>query len=703
MERERQLVLVVEDQKVNREILRHILQPEYDVIEAENGEKALSLLKQTSGISAVLLDIVMPVMDGYAFLRAMNGPQLLSLPVIAVTATKDAAAEQKALDLGAWDFISKPYEPKVLMTRLKNVIIRSQFYLMNKMKHVYEHDPLTDLYERSHFFTQTRKLLDKYPDQKFSLLRFDIDNFHLLNSFWGEEEGNRFLRFIADGIRRVAQLTSPSVYGRISADTFCMCIPYDFEFIRKYAELVRGELAGYNRNYLIKPSIGIYIIDDPSQKIEIMYEWATLAALECKNKYETCISFYKPELSWNVVQEQSIVHEMQEALDTEQFLVYFQPKYNLETEQPYGAEALIRWRHPEKGLISPGVFIPVFERNGFIGKIDRYMWEKVCQLLRKWSDEGKNPAPISVNVSRVNMYNPNLVGVLTKLVQKYGIDPRLLSLELTESAYMDDPELMKKTVISLQNAGFTVMMDDFGSGYSSLNTLKNIPFNMLKIDMNFLSAEPSEGRDECILASVIRMAGWLGLPVIMEGVETPEQVSFLKSIGCGYVQGYYFAKPMPVSDYEALLASTMQHSVKSKSENHDILFQALWTNSAQMDLFFRNLKRPAAAYEFEGGSFHALRVNTEFSKIFGYGTISADNTEKMRELLLKEDFEQVSAAFQGAAETGEESDCSFSVPSLNNGRKIQMKLQYWGKNEKSAILFALFSVPSEQLPRGNLS
>jgi predicted signal transduction protein with EAL and GGDEF domain len=241
-------------------------------------------------------------------------------------------------------------------------------------------------------------------------VRFDVDNFHLINSFWGEEEGNRFLQFIADEMRRMAKLTSPATYGRISADTFCMCIPFDPDFIDRCLEAAKKDLSDYNPNYLIKSSTGIYVIEDPSESVERMYEWSTLAARECKGKYKTFVSYYKPEMSQKAMLEQTIVHEMQHALDNEQFEVFLQPKYNLETSQPYGAEALIRWRHPEKGLISPGVFIPVFERNGFIDKIDQYMWEKTCQLLRKWIDEGKKPAPISVNVSRVNIYNPNLVG-----------------------------------------------------------------------------------------------------------------------------------------------------------------------------------------------------------------------------------------------------------------------------------------------------
>ena len=696
MNKEKQTVLVVDDQAVNRQILRHMLETDYDILEAPNGADALAVLEQNQSISAVILDIVMPVMDGYAFLERLRGTDAASVPVIAVTATKDEAAEQKALDLGAWDFISKPYHITVLQARLKNVIVRSQFYLVNEMKYVYEHDALTGLYNRTGFFTEARRLLDRNPDGQFAMLRFDIDNFHLLNSFWGEEAGNAFLRFIADGLRRLARTVQPCVYARINADTFGICLLYDLPLLEKLLAQARTELAAYNTNYPIKPTLGIYVIGDRTEKIEAMYERATLAARECKGKYERVLCVYEDAISRKMEQEQRIVAEMQHALDSEQFEVFLQPKYNLETEKPYGAEALVRWRHPEKGLLSPGVFIPVFERNGFIGKVDRYMWEHVCRLLRRWIDAGQEPAPISVNVSRVNLYNPNLARQMKELVDSYGLPPRLLNLELTESAYMDDPALMSRTVRQLQDAGFTIMMDDFGSGYSSLNTLKDLPVNILKIDMKFLSAEAesSDGRNECILASVIRMAGWLEIPVIMEGVETEQQVNFLKSIGCGYVQGFYFAKPMPVDAYEKLVDGVTQRPALSHSENHAAVFHTVWTPGRAMDLLFNSIGRPAAIYEFSGGSFRALRVNALFNACFGYGRTADDNLIMSYQGVSAGQMERVLHAFEAAVQRKGSAECDYSL-AAPAGRRVHLTLRYWGANERSAVLFATFSVQDE--------
>jgi len=691
MESERQTVLIVEDQPFNRAILRNILGGEYEVDEASNGVEAFDVLARDGKVAAILLDIVMPIMDGYTFLQKLKDSPYASLPVIAVTGEKDEESEQKALNLGAWDFVSKPYQTNVLLLRLKNVIIRSQFYLLTEMQRAYEFDSLTGLYNRTKFFAETQRLLRAHTEVRFCMVHFDIDHFHLLNTFWGEEEGNRFLRFIADEIRAIGDASEPCSYARINADTFCICLPYDAAAIKKHVETVVAHLTDYNRNYLIEPSFGVYIITDPAERIEAMFEHATLAAKECKGKYMTFMCYYKPEMDEKLAQEQVIINQMQQALDQEQFVVYLQPKFNLRTEKPYGAEALIRWQHPTKGLLSPGMFIPIFERNGFIGQIDYYMWEKTCQLLRRWIDQGRQPAPISVNVSRVNMYNPNLISMLVGLVKKYDIDPALLNLELTESAYMDNPEIMGKTVTALHEAGFIVMMDDFGSGYSSLNTLKDIPINVLKIDMKFLSGQTDEARKECIMAAVVHMAGWLDIPVIMEGVETAQQVAFLRSIGCGYVQGYYYARPMPVDDYERLVDGLRQLPAESRSDNHQALVQTIWAGDPQVELLFNSILQPAAIIGFENDSYQTIRVNARYNELFGYGEVVSDVTAQLDRHIAAEDVQQLKTTFRDAAARHGMGHCQYHLVD-EDGRHstIDMRLRYWGANETTKVFFALF-------------
>ena len=236
----------------------------------------------------------------------------------------------------------------------------------------------------------------------------------------------------------------------------------------------------------------------------------------------------------------------------QQFIVYFQPKYQLKKMAPYGAEALVRWKKPSGEIVLPNEFIPIFERNGFITKLDYYVWEKVCQFIDSELSQGRNPAPISVNVSRVNLYNPDFMDSLIDLIHRYHIPPHYLNLELTESVFSEDAELIQRAVNYLHDAGFTILMDDFGSGYSSLNILKDVDLDVLKIDMKFFSKGNTAEKGAKIIDAVIRMAESLDMMVIAEGVEEKHQVDFLNDLGCDYIQGYYFGRPMSQDQYEKL-------------------------------------------------------------------------------------------------------------------------------------------------------
>ena len=266
--------------------------------------------------------------------------------------------------------------------------------------------------------------------------------------------------------------------------------------------------------------------------------------------FASCLGVYDKGEYGREIEASEIMHDMRQALEQEQFIIYFQPKFDLATDTDYGAEALVRWNHPKAGLIPPGTFIPLFEKSGFIVRLDYYMAEHVCRIIGKWCSDGIKLNPITINLSRITLLDPKLVDILLKVTKKYRVPVSLLNLEITESAYASDSDQIMAAIRMLRRAGFVTMMDDFGSGFSSLNMLKDIDVDVLKVDMNFLSGDILAGKGEIILTSVIRMAGNLGIPVIVEGVETQEQRDFLAAIGCDYVQGYYYAKPMPLEEYE---------------------------------------------------------------------------------------------------------------------------------------------------------
>ncbi|MDD6769594.1 putative bifunctional diguanylate cyclase/phosphodiesterase, partial [Inconstantimicrobium porci] len=430
------------------------------------------------------------------------------------------------------------------------LMTRTDIALYEKLRYASEHDSLTGLFNREKVFSNTRKMIDEHLEIQFAFVQLDIERFKLYNSDFGEKEGNNLLKYVAKIIKEVVSDYPICTYGRVNADKFCFCIPYDEHKFYKKLENANERLNKYRQDYLLHFKMGVCIITDSSKSMEDINVKAALAAEKCRYNIKHFYEVYDDEEEKIQRREMEIIHDMHTAIDKKQFTVFLQPKVNLYNEKVCGAEALVRWIHPKKGMIPPNIFIPVFEKNGFIADLDYYMWEQVCILLRKWIDEGKKINPVSVNVSRISLYNPNLVHKLLKLINKYGIAPQYLHLEITESAYMTNPSMMLMIIEDLHKAGFTILMDDFGSGYSSLNALKDFPIDMLKIDMNFLPRGSMAERSRIIISSVIHMAKRLGIKVIMEGVETQEQRDFLRDLQCDYIQGYFYSKPIPVTEYE---------------------------------------------------------------------------------------------------------------------------------------------------------
>lgn len=554
MKEEKTAVLMVASGSAGRPDPAEILSPEYDVWKAEGCDAARALLAGRAAPAAVLLDLTPPAGDGEAFLRWLKRSEYACLPVLVLTAPGDTAGEARALDGGAWDFVSKPYRPDVLFSRLRGAVAGSRIYLLEQLKHRADYDESTGLYARSRFFAETRRMLDRNPDKTFVFVCLTINHFRLLRSFGDAAATQRLLQCLADALRKTAGRARPCAYGRMGEETFCLCLPYDKAELPRQLDAVRRQLDRYGGTLLPEPSFGYFVAEDLGLPAETMFGRAAMAAGECRRREAGCVARYDRAMEERMDWEKWALEEMQGALDGRQFAVYVQPRFDLRINRPRGGEALARWEHPLRGLIPPGRFIPTFEKNGLIGKLDAYMWDAVCRLLRNWRDGGLRPEPVSVNISRADLYDPRLPERLTELVTRHKIPPALLNLELTESAFMDDPAAMIRTVGKLRDAGFLVMMDDFGSGYSSLNLLKDIPVDLLKIDMKFLSDEGDRsGRSRRILSAVIRMARGLRLPVTVEGVETREQAEFLRNAGCRYAQGYYFARPMPAAGYEALL------------------------------------------------------------------------------------------------------------------------------------------------------
>lgn len=545
-------ILVVEDNEINRAALCAILSSQYKVLEAENGEQALSLLKKyREGISLILLDIVMPVMDGYTFLKYLKADHRLnSIPVIVTTSSSSEADEVSALSHGAIDFISKPYRAQIILHRSASIIrLRETSALIHQI----QYDRLTGVYSKEYFYQQVRDILFRNPDVKYDILCSDIENFKLINDAFGMAAGDRLLRQVAKLCTQ--RLGDHGICGRLSADQFACLLEHREDYANEMFTQSDSRINDDFDDQNVIMKYGIYTVEDREVSVEQMCDRALLAAHSIKGQYGKHFTLYDDKLRGTLLRRQAITDGMETALATGQFEVYLQPKYQIRDGQLAGAEALVRWNHPEWGLQPPGEFIPIFERNGFITKLDQYVWERACALLQEWDQKGYPRINISVNVSRMDIYNVNLADVLTGLVQKHGLSPSRLHLEITESAYTDTSRQLIDTLGSLRKLGFIIEMDDFGSGYSSLNMLTEMPVDVLKLDMKFIQTEITRPAGQGILRFIVDLARWMKLSVVAEGVETREQLERLQNDGCDYAQGYYFAKPMPVKNFISILTA----------------------------------------------------------------------------------------------------------------------------------------------------
>lgn len=412
-----------------------------------------------------------------------------------------------------------------------------------------ERDILTGVYNRQMFYTRAQEILDENQDTNYQFIYLNVENFKLINDLFGTEEGDRLLIQIANWTRDYARQNN-GIAGRLDSDHFILCVPSLAEQGELVVYLLQKELKKDPIDMDVTINCGVYEAAERGKKIQLMCDRAHLASNDSKGNVLKPVTYYSDAHRDRLMQVQSILNEMRTALDKKQFHIYLQPQISLGSGRLIGAEALVRWMHPERGLIVPSQFIPIFEHNGFIAKLDIYMFEEVCRLQKRWREDAREQIPVSVNLSRVNFYSRNLREQLLRILDQYGVDPGLVELELTESAYaVDDHEIFNR-LQQLQSDGFRILMDDFGSGYSALNMLKDAPVDILKLDLRFLYKSDPYHRSWQILKSIISMAEDLDIPVIAEGVETLEQVEVLSRTGCYAAQGYYYSRPIAVDQFE---------------------------------------------------------------------------------------------------------------------------------------------------------
>ena len=547
----RRLVLIVDDEHVNRRLLGKMIEKEYDVIYAEDGKEALDLVrKRESTLSVILLDLIMPNMDGFELLTILHGdPKLSRIPVIVLTSER--TAEVKSLQLGAADFITKPYDmPEVILARVRRSIELAE---NNSIISATETDTLSGLYTRNFFFQHARRFDHYYPDKAMDAAVINVNRFHLINALHGRLFGDTVISTIGKQITKILE-GGTWLGARCDADTFYIYIPHRDDhgaFLGSIAEAV-CESVGSQK---ISLRMGVYQNTDKASDIEIRFDKALYACNSLRSSYTTSFTMYDDVMHQRELYSEKLIGDMDTGVEERQFKVYYQPKYNIRGAEPVltSAEALIRWEHPEYGMVSPGNFVPLFEENGLVHKLDRYVWSEAAAQIKRWKEKYGVTIPVSVNVSRVDIYDPQLEEILLGIVRDNGLEPSEYLLEVTESAYTDNSSQIVETVKKLREDGFRVEMDDFGAGYSSLNMLATLPIDALKLDMLFIRNICDADKDLKMVQLMIDIAGFLKIPVIAEGVETKEQYELLKKLGCDIIQGYYFSKPVPEEEFDKLI------------------------------------------------------------------------------------------------------------------------------------------------------
>ena len=545
-----QLVLVVDDQEINRDVLGVILEDDYEVIYAENGKEALEKMRAYSNeLSIVLLDLMMPVMSGFEVLeRVREDEQLHHIPIIVLTAEK--SAELQALKLGAADFITKPFDiHEVILARTSRIIELSDG---RKLISAAEQDKLTMLYNRNFFFEYANRLFRYHREMHMDAIVMNIEQFHSINALNGREFGDDVLRIIGNEIRAFLAETD-GIACRFDADRFdiyCMHQPDYRALLNRFQDKVNG----------ISPNVNVRLrmgVEPWREGVEpvLLFDRALAACNMVRGNYQNPLMVYNEDLRMKELLNQRLLNDLRAAVYEKQLMVYYQPKYDIKCDPPRlrSAEALIRWKHPELGMISPGAFVPLFEGNGQISIVDHYVWEDAAKQISLWKNRYHFTLPVSVNLSRADVFDPTLVDRLVCLVQENGLEYKNLKLEVTESAYTDDAKRMLEVIRKLREIGFEIEMDDFGSGYSSLNMLADMPIDVLKMDMKFVRNIENSQTDLRLVKLIVDIAKYLEVDVVAEGVETEGQLALLQDTGCDLVQGFYFSRPLPPEEFEKLI------------------------------------------------------------------------------------------------------------------------------------------------------
>ncbi len=555
----RRHVLIVEDDTVSQEILGACLEKEYDVVYAATGELALKQVEiHGQELALVMLDLILPDRNGLEIIRIMKAHEVYKqIPIIVLSS--EQSLEVECLRAGAMDFIPKPYpDMEIILERVNKCIELSE---NRDIIQSTERDQVTQLFNTDYFIRYVKLFDQHYEDMEMDAVVLDVVHFHMINERFGKQYGDSVLRALGGRIRQIARELG-GVGSRQRDDVFLIYCPHQEDYTKILERISRDLLKGDDSTH-VRLHMGVYEKVDKTLEIEQRFDRARMACEAPEQRNMHGIGFYDRQMHEQALFRERILDDFESSLEHGRFQVYLQPKFNIRSDMPVlaSAEALVRWDHPELGVLQPTSFISLLEENGLIFKLDRYVWEMVARQIRDWKDRLGFAVPVSVNVSRIDLLVPGLKDIFLDILDRSGLTPMDIALEITELAYVGNHEHMIRAAKELHGIGMglRIEMDDFGTGYSSLSMLTHLPIDALKLDMSFVKEAFGEKMNVRMIEMVLDIADYLHVPVVAEGVETEQQYLVLKAMGCDLVQGFYFSKPVPAGEFESFLVERGRH------------------------------------------------------------------------------------------------------------------------------------------------
>ena len=553
-EDEKPIIVLADDDPSIRLMVRHVLESEdYEIVEAEDGLDAIKAVEKQHP-ALLLLDAVMPGLDGFATCQQLKDRGHGDVPVIMLTGLDDDESVERAYEVGAIDFITKPIKWAVLKHRVRSVVKR--IVAERKVQRLEYRDSLTQLPNRLLFVDRMEQAIVRAERHRetIALMVVDIDDFKLVNDSFGHEAGDKLIKAVGDLLSK--SLRRADTVARLGGDEFAIIIENvdgvddAISIADNLTTLLEHNVRLDDQETFTSASVGIALFPDDGSDASTLLKNADTAMFRAKEQGRRCFQFYKAEMSVNAMERLELENSIRQAIENNELVIHYQPTIDIHNNEISGVEALLRWQHPEKGIIDPDDFLPTAIESGLIVPIGEWMIKTICHQLRVWKESGMENQNISINLSARQFKDQNLLAVFTQAMDEHQIEGSELTIEVTEKTLVTSEGEIEGTLNKLHKMGVLIAVDDFGIGFASLTNLKDLPIDVVKIDEKFISGVPENEQDVAVVTAIAGLTRGLKLKLFAEGIENERQLNMLKGLGCQFAQGFYWSKALPADQYE---------------------------------------------------------------------------------------------------------------------------------------------------------